>query len=49
MILFRLGVVLAIFCVVFLVLWLDRAGLRDQADGEVSFADVVAESSIVVQ
>lgn len=48
MILFRLGVVLAIFCVVFLVLWLDRAGLRDQADGEVSFADVVYFSMITI-
>ncbi len=46
--LFRLCLVLLVFCTVFLVLWLDRAGLRDQVDGVVSFADVVYFSMITI-
>ncbi len=45
---YRLALVLAIFCTVFLVLWLDRAGLHDQVDGEMSFADVVYFSMITI-
>ncbi len=37
----RLGVVVALFLIVIAVFWFDRDGLRDHADGSVSFADVV--------
>ena len=48
MLLVRLGIVLGILCVVFLVLWLDREGLQDQADGEISITDVVYFSMITI-
>jgi hypothetical protein len=35
--LFRLALVLALLSLVTLILWLDRAGLRDQFDGDLSF------------
>lgn len=47
-VLVRLGIVLAIFFAVFLIFWVDRAGLQDQLDGEVSFADVVYFSMITI-
>ena len=37
----RSGVVVALFLIVIAVFWFDRDGLRDQADGSISFADVV--------
>jgi voltage-gated potassium channel len=37
----RSGVVVALFLIVIGVFWFDRDGLRDHADGSVSFADVV--------
>jgi voltage-gated potassium channel len=37
----RAGILLALFCIVIAVFWLDRDGLRDHADGSISFADVV--------
>lgn len=37
----RLGLALALVMLVILVHWLDRAGLRDSYDGEISFLDVV--------
>jgi voltage-gated potassium channel len=37
----RSGIVVALFLVVIAVFWFDRDGLRDHADGSVSFADVV--------
>jgi voltage-gated potassium channel len=37
----RSGIVVTLFLVVIAVFWFDRDGLRDQADGSVSFADVV--------
>lgn len=37
----RLAWALGVFLVVLLVLWLDRGGLRDHLDNEVSFSDVV--------
>ncbi|MGH8187855.1 MAG: potassium channel family protein, partial [Steroidobacteraceae bacterium] len=37
----RAGVLLALFVFVIGVFWLDRDGLRDHADGSVSFTDVV--------
>ncbi|MEW6248735.1 MAG: potassium channel family protein [Nitrospirota bacterium] len=46
--LLRLGMVLALLAAVILILWLDRAGLRDQLDGEISFSDIVYFSMITV-
>ena len=37
----RSGVVVALFVLVIAVFWFDRDGLRDNADGSVSFTDVV--------
>src|SRR5690606_16645754 len=37
----RLGGALAVFVAVLAILWLDREGLQDSHDGEVSFLDVV--------
>lgn len=47
-VLLRLGLVLAIFSVVFMIMWLDRDGLQDQLDGEMSFTDVVYFSMITI-
>jgi voltage-gated potassium channel len=44
----RLLLVLALFVLVIGVMWVDRAGLRDQVDGHVSFADVVYFTMITV-
>jgi voltage-gated potassium channel len=46
--LFRLALVLALLSLVILILWLDRTGLRDQVDGEMSFGDVVYFSLITI-
>ncbi len=45
---FRLGLVLVLLCGMMTMLWLDRAGLQDQADGEVSFSDVVYFSMVTI-
>ena len=37
----RFGVVVALFLIVIAVFWFDRDGLRDHADGSISFVDVV--------
>ena len=37
----RAGIVVALFLIVIVVFWLDRDGLRDHADGSISFVDVV--------
>ena len=37
----RFGVVIALFLIVIGVFWFDRDGLRDHADGSISFTDVV--------
>lgn len=37
----RAAIVLALFVSVIVVFWVDRDGLRDHADGDVSFSDVV--------
>ncbi|WP_447977759.1 potassium channel family protein [Candidatus Nitrospira bockiana] len=47
-ILMRIGLVLALIGMVILVLWLDRGGLRDSTDGEVSFADVLYFSMVTI-
>lgn len=44
----RLALVLALLSGVILVLWLDRAGLRDQLDGDISFSDVVYFTMVTV-
>ena len=44
----RMLVVVLLFAVVFGLLWWDRDGLHDQADGEVSFTDVVYFTMITV-
>lgn len=44
----RLFIAVMLFLVVFGLLWWDRDGLRDQADGEVSFSDVVYFTMITV-
>ena len=44
----RAAIVVALFLAVLAVLWLDRAGLRDQSDGEVSFLDVVYFTMVTV-
>jgi voltage-gated potassium channel len=44
----RLLLVLALFGLVIAVLWLDRAGLKDNLDGHLSFADVVYFAMITV-
>jgi len=44
----RLLMVLALLGLVMLVFWLDRANLRDAADGEVSFADIVYFTMVTV-
>ncbi len=47
-VLVRLGLVLAIFSVVFVIMWLDRDGLHDELDGEMSLTDVVYFSMITI-
>jgi voltage-gated potassium channel len=37
----RFAVVVALFLIVIAVFWFDRDGLRDHADGSISFTDVV--------
>jgi voltage-gated potassium channel len=44
----RVLLVLALFASVIAVLWWDRAGLRDQVDGHISFADIVYFTMITV-
>lgn len=46
--LWRLGVVVALLGLVMLVFWLERDSLRDAADGDVSFADVVYFTFVTV-
>ncbi len=44
----RTLVVLALFCLLIGILWLDREGLRDQIDQDISFADVVYFTMVTV-
>lgn len=44
----RLLFVLLLFCLLFSLLWVDRDGLRDQSDGEISFSDIVYFTMITV-
>ncbi len=46
--LIRLALVLALIFGVIAMLWLDRDGLKDHADGEISFTDVVYFSFITI-
>lgn len=45
---FRLALVLALFGAALLIFWLDRDGLRDAADDQVSFQDVVYFTIVTV-
>ena len=47
-ILVRLGLILVIFLAVFLIMWLDRDGMQDKLDGEISFTDIVYFSMITI-
>ncbi len=47
-VLVRLGLVLVIFLVVFSIMWVDRDGLRDNLDGDMSLTDVVYFSMITI-
>lgn len=44
----RLIIALSLLCAITAILWLDRDGLRDQVDGEITFSDVVYFSMITV-
>lgn len=44
----RLLFVLLLFCLLFSLLWVDRDGLRDQSDSEISFSDIVYFTMITV-
>ncbi len=44
----RFGLALLLFVLIFLLLWWERDGLRDQIDGHVSFTDVVYFTMITV-
>lgn len=44
----RLAFLTLLIAAVVLALWLDRAGLRDAVDGEISFADVVYFTAVTV-
>lgn len=47
-ILTRIGIVIILIALVVAVLWLDREGLKDQSDGDVSFWDVVYFSMVTI-
>jgi len=44
----RLALVLALFGIVIMVFWLERANLRDAADGHLSFGDIVYFTMVTV-
>lgn len=44
----RLGIILALIAVVLIVHWLDRGGLRDNLDGDISFVDVLYFTTVTV-
>jgi len=44
----RLGIVILLIAVVMILFWFDRAGLKDAADGEVTFADVVYFTMVTI-
>ncbi len=46
--LLRLALVLTLLGGLILLLWLDREGLRDQVDGDISFADVVYFAMVTI-
>lgn len=46
--LIRAGLVLMLFSGVIGMLWLDRGGLRDSTDGEISFVDVIYFSAVTI-
>ena len=46
--LFRIGLVLALFALVFLVLWLERDGLKDNADQHITAIDVLYFAMVTI-
>jgi voltage-gated potassium channel len=44
----RVGVALGLIALAFAILWLDRGGLRDNTDGDLSFTDVIYFTMITV-
>lgn len=44
----RLGIIVLLIAVVLLVFWLDRMGLKDVADGEVTFSDVLYFTMVTI-
>ena len=44
----RIVVVGVLFCLLTGILWLDRNGLKDQIDGEISFSDVIYFTMVTV-
>ena len=46
--LYRVGLVFALFCIAIGVHWFDREGLKDNIDGAISFTDVIYFTSITV-
>jgi voltage-gated potassium channel len=44
----RILVVGILFCLLTGILWLDRSGLKDQMDGEISFSDVIYFTMVTV-
>ncbi|MFQ5992264.1 MAG: potassium channel family protein, partial [Nitrospiraceae bacterium] len=47
-ILVRLSLVLVLLCSVMFIMWLDRDGLQDHADGQVSLSDIVYFSMVTI-
>ena len=46
--LIRTGIVVLLFVLLIGILWLDRDGLKDQIDGEISFSDVIYFTMVTV-
>ena len=46
--LLRVGIVSLLFCLLIGILWLDRDGLKDHSDQEISFTDVVYFTMVTV-
>jgi voltage-gated potassium channel len=44
----RIALVGVLFCLLTGILWMDRNGLKDQADGEISFSDVIYFTMVTV-
>ena len=47
-VLIRIGIALGLIMLAFSLLWLDRGGLRDNVDGQLSFSDILYFTMITV-